>query len=157
MRLSGAAVVAFIAAIAWFLGGVITITGHATQSRSVNTTVLNQTQYEKMDPAALRELWSLRRSRLAPTFAADFFLTLGSLLLVYVGVTLKRVHGGKSSRSVVKVMVMAFTLGALLPLLEFLQNLGKKNCRACLFVRFFFNICSFFLSALRVQWPQLTS
>lgn len=85
---------------------------------------------------ALQEVWRFRTDSLPIIVAVDAHVCIALILVLHVAVALKNMFKGTFGLAR-QVMFWSFALGAILPLIEFLQNLG-----------------SFGMAEAIVNWPE---
>jgi hypothetical protein len=89
----------------------------------------NQTLWRSLDPKTLRDFWHWKRDQKGTDISITLFGSAGNAGLAYCVLVLKRVFrrykGGTSD--IPAFMAGCFFLGAFLPAVEFLQNLGMTT------------------------------
>jgi len=86
----------------------------------------NEKQYKEMDITTIKSLWAWRRKANLSLMAISILESLGLIMFVYVAFCLAKIHKKiQGMQGAPKVMYWCFILGAVLPAIAFLENLGS--------------------------------
>jgi len=123
VRIVGGSYAAWVATLLLWVPSVIAVFlyfGWTTEEYpSYNTNIYGS----RLDPAYLKKLWDYRRSTFSYLLAIDFFVCMGLLFALYSIMCVKKIF--KHSSGMAKnLMVYAFIIATILPIFEFLRDMG---------------------------------
>jgi len=85
----------------------------------------DNTKYSsKFDVQYLKKLWDYRRDAFGYLLAIDFFACMALIFSFYAVLCVSKIFKFSAASAVRKVMIYSYLVGTVLPIIEFLQNMG---------------------------------
>jgi len=140
---------AFASAVCFEVSGIVIVLLYLGVFTGTELPSSAKYQGGNLDPAYLQKLWAWNKSALPAVVVFDIFISVALLLLAHATICLKKCYRGGQGMART-LMSNCFLIGAVLPSIEFLQDLGSNT--AAVWISGWQYLPDTALQSLQISW-----